>query len=138
MAEGDDQHQATAAASKSSDKRFDYLIRQTSTLLKVKVEAAAKLKEDEKSAKICSSFFEDADERSIFIFSTVKDSYTASRAPPPNFKQKCVYAYKREDNVTSDNVESCVCTAEFSTTPLEQILAVSQVFVSMCYVRNGF
>ena len=118
---------ATVAASKSEDKRFLYLIKQVTSLLKAKPEAAYKVKEDEKSAKICSAFFDDPDEKAIFIFSPAKDTYTASHTPPSNFKQKCLYVLKKEDTVTSENVESCVCTAEFSTSPLEQILAVSQV-----------
>jgi hypothetical protein len=126
---GDEQQAATtaAAAAKSDDKRFAHLIKQITVLLKAKPEAAAKIKEDEKSAKLCTQFFEDGDEKSIFLFAAAKDVYTASRTPPPNFKQKCLYMCKREDSVTQENVESCVCTAEFSTTPLEQILAVSQV-----------
>jgi hypothetical protein len=129
MAEGGEEQQAaaTVAASKSEDKRFIYLIKQVTTLLKAKPEAALKVKEDEKSAKICTAFFDDPDEKAIFIFSPAKDSYTASHTPPTNFKQKCLYVLKKEDTVTSENVESCVCTAEFSTTPLEQILTIAQV-----------
>jgi hypothetical protein len=129
MAEAGEEQQAAAAVAtaKSEDKRFAFLIKQVTILLKSKPEAAAKIKEDEKSAKVCSAFFDDPDEKAIFVFSPAKDTYTASPTPPPNFKQKCLYILKKEDTVTSDNVESCVCTAEFSTTPLEQILCVAQV-----------
>ena len=118
---------ATTTAAKSEDRRYAFLIKQLTSLLKAKPEAASKVKEDEKSAKICQSFFDDAEDKSIFLFATSKDAYTASRGPPPNFKQKCLYMFKREDTVSSDNVESCIATSEFSTSPLEQILAVSQV-----------
>jgi hypothetical protein len=128
MAEAGDEPQAAAAvaATKGEDKRFAFLIKQVTILLKAKPEAAYKIKEDEKSAKICSAFFDDPDEKSFFVFSPAKDIYTASLTPPTNFKQKCLYILKRENTVTSENVETCVCTAEFSTTPLEQILAVAQ------------
>jgi hypothetical protein len=129
MAEAGEEQQAAAsvAVSKTEDKRFAFLIKQITIILKAKPEAALKVKEDEKSAKICSAFFDDPDEKAFFIFSPAKDTYTASLTPPTNFKQKCLYILKKEDTVTSENVESCVCTAEFSTTPLEQILSVAQV-----------
>ena len=131
MADGEEQPAAatTATASKTEDRRFTYLIKQLTSLLKAKPEAAAKIKEDEKSAKICNAFFDDADDRSIFLYAVSKDAYTASRTPPPNFKSKCLYLCKKDDTVTNDNVESCICTAEFATSPLEQILAVSQVIL---------
>ena len=130
MADAAEAEQQTKAASgtNSGDPRFAHLIKQICGLLKAKPEAAAKIQDDEKSAKACTSFFDDSEERSIFLFPASKDVYSASRTPPSNFKQKCLYMYKREDTVTKENVESCVCTAEFGTTPLEQILAVSQVF----------
>lgn len=133
MADAGDEPQAaaTTTATKADDRRFAHLIKQITSLLKAKPEAAAKIKEDDKSAKICTSFFEDSDEKSIFLYAASKDIYTASRTPPPNFKQKCLYLCKKEDTVTNDNVETCVCTSEFSTSPLEQILAVSQV-ISFC------
>jgi hypothetical protein len=128
MAEAGEEQQAaaTVAATKSEDKRFVFLIKQVTLLLKAKPEAAWKVKEDEKSAKICTAFFDDPDEKAFFIFSPAKDNYTASLTPPVNFKQKCLYILKKENTVTSENVETCVCTAEFSTTPMEQILAVAQ------------
>jgi len=129
---GEEQAAATTAtAAKAEDRRFSHIIKLLTSLLKAKPDAAAKVKEDEKSAKICSQFFDDADERSIFIFAASKDAYTASRNPSPNFKTKCLYMCKKEDAVTNENVESCICTAEFGTSPLEQILAVSQVRIAI-------
>jgi hypothetical protein len=128
MADVGEEEQPTATApKKSSDRRYDHLLKQITVLLKAKPEAAAKVKDDEKSAKICTAFFEDPEEKAIFIFASAKDYFIASRTPPTTFKQKSMYAFKREDQVTNENVESCLCLAEFSTSPLEQILAVSQV-----------